>query len=124
VPRIVARAFDERHARLLLAIGANEVLDPEDEIGTRLASRLVRPGVLDQIHFGDATVAEVEAPEAFVGSSLGELDLRKRLSLSVLAIQRGDQVTANPGAGATVESGDVLVLLGSEAAISRVAALR
>jgi trk system potassium uptake protein TrkA len=124
VPRIVARAFDERHARLLLAIGANEVLDPEDEIGTRLASRLVRPGVLDQIHFGDATVAEVEAPEAFVGSSLGELDLRKRLSLSVLAIQRGGQVTANPGAGATVESGDVLVLLGSEAAISRVAALR
>jgi trk system potassium uptake protein TrkA len=124
VPRIVARAFDERHARLLLAIGANEVLDPEDEIGSRLASRLVRPGVLDQIRFGDATVAEVEAPEAFVGSSLGELDLRKRLSLSVLAIQRGDQVTANPGAGATVESGDVLVLLGSEAAITRVAALR
>jgi trk system potassium uptake protein TrkA len=124
VPRIVARAFDERHARLLLAIGANEVLDPEDEIGSRLASRLVRPGVLDQIRFGDATVAEVEAPEAFVGSSLGELDLRKRLSLSVLAIQRGEEVTANPGAGATVESGDVLVLLGSEAAISRVAALR
>jgi trk system potassium uptake protein TrkA len=124
IPRIVARAFDERHARLLLAIGANEVLNPEDEIGARLASRLVRPGILDQIRFGDARVAEVETPEAFVGSSLEDLDLRNRLDLAVLAIQRGDEVTVNPAAGAIVETGDVLVLLGSEEAIKRVAALR
>lgn len=124
VPRIVARGFDERHARLLLAIGANEVLNPEDEIGARLASRLVRPGVLDQFRFGDAGLAELEAPEAFVGSSLAELDLRGRDRIAVLAIRRGEDVTVNPGAEAVIESGDVLVILGEEEAIHRVAALR
>jgi trk system potassium uptake protein TrkA len=124
VPRIVARAFDERHARLLLAIGANEVLNPEDEIGARLALRLVRPGIVDQIRLGEGTLAEIEAPEAFAGSSLGELDLRSRHGVVVLAIRRGSDVVTAPGADIGVESGDVLVLLGDEEAIQRVAALR
>ena len=124
VPQVVARAFDDRHARLLLALGANEVLNPEDEIGARLALRLARPNILDQFQFGDARVAELEAPEAFVGRTLGALDLRGRHGVSALVIRRGHTVLANPGAGATVSSGDVLVLLGREEAIEAVAALR
>jgi len=124
VPRIVARSFDKRHARLLLAIGANEVLNPEEESGERLAGRLVRPGVLDQIAFGEVRVAEVEAPESFVGGSLAQLDLRSRFGVTVIAIQRGDLVLANPEPEEPVESGDVLVLLGSDPAITGVAALK
>lgn len=124
VPRVVARAFDDRHARLLLALGANEVLNPEDEIGARLALRLARPDILDQFEFGEARVAEVEAPELFVGSTLGDLDLRVRHGVSALVIRRGSDVLPNPGAGTMVESGDVLVVLGREEAIEAVAALR
>lgn len=124
VPRIVARAFDARHARLLLAIGAHEVLNPEEEMGARLALRLARPGIRDQIRLGEGTVAEVEAPEAFAGRSLAELDLGKRHGVAVLAIERGGEVEPSPGADAAVESGDVLVVLGDEEAIRRVAALR
>lgn len=124
VPRIVARSFDKRHARLLLAIGANEVLNPEEESGERLAGRLVRPGVLDQIAFGEARVAEVEAPESFVGGSLSQLDLRSRFGVTVIAIQRGDLVLANPGPEEPVESGDVLVLLGDDPSITGVATLK
>lgn len=124
VPRVVARAFDDRHARLLLALGANEVLNPEDEIGARLALRLARPDILDQFEFGAARVAEVEAPELFVGSTLGDLDLRVRHGVSALVIRRGSDALPNPGAGTVVESGDVLVVLGREEAIEAVAALR
>lgn len=124
VPRIVARSFDKRHARLLLAIGANEVLNPEEESGERLAGRLVRPGVLDQIAFGEVRVAEVEAPESFVGGSLAQLDLRSRFGVTVIAIQRGDLVMANPEPEEPVESGDVLVLLGDDPSITGVAALK
>lgn len=124
VPRIVARAFDERHGRLLLAIGAHEVLNPEDEMGALLALRLAHPGIVGQLRLGEGTVAEIEAPEAFAGSSLGELDLAERRGVSVLAIRRGGEVLAAPGAATPVESGDLLLVLGSEEAIHRVAALR
>jgi trk system potassium uptake protein TrkA len=122
VPRIVARAFDERHARLLLAIGANEVLNPEDEMGERLALHVARPGILDRFRCAGGWVAEVEAPEAFAGSALGDLDLAG--DVEVLAVRRGDRVEARPAADWRLESGDVLIVLGGEDAIHRIEALR
>lgn len=124
VPRIVARAFDDRHARLLLEIGANEVLIPEDEVGSRLALRLSAPQVLDQIRLGDVSIAEVETPEAYVGRSLAELELRARGGISVLAIRRGGETNANPGGDDTIEEGDVLVVMGEFDSIRAVSSLK
>lgn len=123
VPRLVARAFDERHARLLLAIGANEVINPEDEIGRRLALRLAHPDVVDQFRLGDSVVAQVEAPEVFAGRSLDDLDLPGEHALAVLAIHRGDRVIPRPGGDESVEGGDLLVVLGDPEAVRRVATL-
>jgi len=119
--RIVARAFDERHARVLLAIGADEVLNPEDEIGERLALHLAHPDLLDQLRLGEALIAEVEAPEAWVGRSLGELN--EAHQIATLALRRDGATDSDPRPGERVESGDVLVLMGRGDTIRRAAAL-
>jgi trk system potassium uptake protein TrkA len=124
VVQIVARAFDNRHARLLLALGATEVMIPEDEIGERLASRLAQPAVLEHIRFADAEIAEIETPEALVGPTLRELDLRGKYSLTLLAIRSGDSTRVNPGPDDRLNSGDVVVVLGQGADIAAVAARR
>jgi trk system potassium uptake protein TrkA len=122
IAQVVARSFDDRHGRLLLAVGANEVVNPEDEMGHRLATRLAHPTILDHFAFAEATVAEVEVPEEFVGRSLAALDLRNRFDVTVLAIQRRGKASANPPLGEALQGGDVLVLLGRQDAIERVAA--
>lgn len=123
VPRIVARAFDERHGRLLLAVGAHEVLNPEHEIGRRLALRLAHPGILDRLGSGDTTVAEVEAPEALAGRPLAALEARRR-GVTVLALLRGGGAeTAVDPATTKLASGDRLVLLGPPEALQEIAAL-
>lgn len=114
VPRIVARAFGRRHARLLLAIGAHQVLNPEEEIGQRLALRLAHPGILDHLHCPGAVVAQVEAPEAFAGRSLEEVDLPRRHGVSVLVLVRGDRLIPNPPPEERLESGDRLVVMGDD----------
>jgi trk system potassium uptake protein TrkA len=124
VPQIVARAFDRRHARLLLALGATEVMIPEDEVGERLATRLAQPAVLEHIRFADAEIAEVATPEALVGPTLRELDLRGRYSLTLLAIRSGETTRVNPGPDDRLKSGDVVVVLGQRESIAAVAALR
>lgn len=124
VPRIVARAFDERHARLLLEIGASEVLIPEDEIGSRLALRLSAPRVLDQIPLGDAVVAEIQTPEAFVGRSLAELELQARQGITVLAVRREGETVPNPGGEQTIQEGDILVVVGSPDSVRDMAVLK
>jgi trk system potassium uptake protein TrkA len=123
VPRIIARASNDLHARILRSVGAHEVIDPEQEMGMRLARRLSQPSIVDQIDLGNAELAEVEVPEAFVGKSLIDLDLRKRYKVSVLAIRRGDDIDPNPRAEDTLDSGDILVVIGRPEAVNRVAAL-
>lgn len=123
VPCIVARAYNELHARVLRAVGAHEVIDPETEMGERLAIRLANPAIADLIRLGDASIAQIEAPEALAGRSLADLEMRDRFKVSVLALRRGEIVKANPRASETIESGDVLVLLGHADAIKRLGSL-
>jgi trk system potassium uptake protein TrkA len=122
IPRIVARSFNDLHARVLRAVGAHEVVNPESEMGTRLASQLANPNIVDRLSLGNAEIAEVTAAESYVGKSLKELDLRNRLGVSVLALRRGAEVLANPSADDEVASGDILVMLGRPEAIRKLAA--
>lgn len=123
VPRIVARAFDERHARLLRKLGAHEVLDPEDAMGRRLALRLADPGIGERITLGESAVAEVELPETFVGSSLSELALEGSYGVEVLALCRGNSTLLDPDTSERIESGDRAILMGAAQALKQIAAL-
>lgn len=122
VPRVVVRAFDERHARLLLALGAHEVINPEREIGRRLALHLAHPAIADRIGEGATTVVELAAPEGFGGRPLSELGLDQR-GVHLLALVRDDEVATGVDPGRTLESGDRLVLLGPSEALHEIAAL-
>jgi trk system potassium uptake protein TrkA len=117
VPRIIARAVNDLHARVLRSVGAHEVLNPEAEMGQRLATHLVQPSIRDQMTLGDAILAEVEIPAQFTGKNLRDLDIRKRFEVSVMAIKRGSQVLANPTAEEVFQTGDILVVLGTQNAV-------
>ncbi len=123
VPRIVARAINNLHARVLRAVGAHEVVDPEEEMGRRLAQRLMQPSIREQLELGNATLAEVQLPAQFVGKSLKDLDMRNKFGLSVVVVKRGDQVVANPSATEALQVGDILVLFGTHEAIEKLARL-
>lgn len=121
IPHIVARAFDDRHARLLRAVGAHEVLNPEDEMGRRLALRLAHPTVIDQIPVGEHVLSEIETPESLVGRSLSELRLKEGWGVTLIAIHRGGRTRVDPESEEELESGDVLVLLGDRESVQRLA---
>lgn len=123
VPRIVARAATSLHARILRAVGADEVINPEGEMGRRLAIRLTQPTILEQVDLGDNDLAEVEVPESFIQNSLNELDIRNRYHVSIIAIQRQDKVIANPRGTELLRSGDILIVVGAPDDIRRLAKL-
>jgi trk system potassium uptake protein TrkA len=124
VPRIVARATNDLHGRVLLAVGAHEIVNPEKEMGERIARRLARPSIIEQIPLGDgADLAELEVPEAFVGRTLVELDVRKRYEVSVVAIRRGGRLHSYVLGMGPLEPSDVLIVIGPTQAVSKLAAL-
>lgn len=124
VPRIVGRAVSELHARVLRAVGAHEVISPEVEMGQRLARRLAHPNVFERIDLGAlTTLAEVAVPESFAGQSLIDLGVRRKVGVTVVAIRRGAVTLASLDGSEVLASGDVLVVIGPEAAIERLADL-
>jgi trk system potassium uptake protein TrkA len=123
VSHIVARSFDDRHGRLLLSIGAHQVINPEDAVGGDLAARLSLPSVRGQTTLGDQSLAVIQAPEAFTGRALADLALAERYELTLLAIRRGGANVVPSSSDETIESGDLLVVVGGDEAVARVAGL-
>lgn len=124
-PRIVARATDDLHERILTLVGAHEVVNPERIFGERLAAKLSHRGVIDLVPLGDnLVITEVHAPFLARGRTLAELQLPKRHQLTVLAIRRGAEGQGKvvlPSADLTVLAGDVLVVVGTPMAAVRFA---
>lgn len=114
VPKVVARASNELHARVLRAVGAHEVLDPLAEMGQRLARRLANPDLLEELEFGEASVAELSARPDFYDKSLSELNVRGDYQVNVLAIRsESSGFNAAPDGRDVIEEGDTLIVMGS-----------
>ena len=120
IQRIVAKAVTPLHGRILEKLGVSRVIFPEREMAIRIAHSLVMPNVIDYIELSrDFSIVEVPAPDAFVGRTLEQLELRPRLGLTLIAIKRrsddSSAVVTNiaPAADETIRTGDILALLGS-----------
>jgi len=98
---------------VLEKIGADKVVFPERDMGVRVAHALVSKNIMDQISLSpEYSVLELMAPPEFTGKTLAESAVRLKHGVTVLAIRRGNEVVISPGAGQTVEEGDVLVVVG------------
>ena len=126
VTTIHAKANSRDHAEILQAVGAQHIVYPEIEAAERLAKQIFHPNLLDFIPLAkDYLVMDLAAPDAFVGRTLAELDLRRRLDLFVIAVKAADGETFAflPGPEKKIEAGDVLVVLGKESSIEKVEAI-
>ena len=113
IPKIVAKAQDELHGRVLQKVGADMVVFPERDMGVRLAHTLISRNVIDEIQLStDYSILEMVVPHRFLGRNLKELELRQRFGLTILAIRREDRIIVSPDAEQTLEEGDILVALG------------
>ncbi|MFZ5787826.1 MAG: potassium channel family protein [Acidobacteriota bacterium] len=120
--RVVARAFNEDHGKILEALGVDEVIYPERDMALRLAEKLTHSNLLDFIPVGDGfSIVEVAPPSSFVGRSLADLDVRRRFNVHVIAVQDvlSGKLHVAPQPTALLRDSDVLVILGARDDIER-----
>ena len=121
MPHIVCKAHDETHRQVLLKLGADQVVIPEKENAARLARNLSSPNVLDYIELSDEYgIIEVPAPKRWWNKSLKELNVRAKLGVNIIAVERDSQINVSPSADYTILAGDILVVLGDTDALSTV----
>jgi trk system potassium uptake protein TrkA len=115
VRTVIAKAGSLLHGEILSRVGADRVVFPERETGLRLAHSFNVPNVIDYLdvapNFG---IEKIRPPKSFIGRTLGELDLKGRLSLTPIALRRAQQVFVNPARDERVAEGDELILIGRD----------
>jgi trk system potassium uptake protein TrkA len=120
VGNIIAKAATNLHGAILSRVGANRVVFPEREMGTRVAHTFSYPQVSDYIdvapRFG---IVKVQPPAGYLGKTLRELDLQNRFSLTPIAVRRGANVIVNPHRDERVAPGDELILVGLDEGLER-----
>lgn len=89
IPQVITRTDSPMRRRILERVGATRVLFAEQEMGQRLAQNLVRGDVIEFVDLPEGhSLREIEVPAAFIGKTIGELQLRRQHGLAVLAIRR------------------------------------
>lgn len=85
VKRLISRAINGLHEKVLKAIGVHEIVHPEEETAERWSKKLCLSHVVDSFQLSDNySIVEIKAPEEFVGKSLKELNIRRKYNLIVL----------------------------------------
>ena len=121
VPYIVCKASDETHRQVLMKLGADKVVIPEQEQADRLAKNLSSPNVLDYIELSDECgIIDIPAPKSWQGKSLRELNVRAKLGVNIHAIEKNGKINVSPSADYRIEAEDVMVVLGEKAALDAV----
>jgi len=119
--RVIARANDDLHARILGLVGADEVINPEWAFGERFANRVIDEAILEEMSLGsDLVVTEFKTPIAFASKSLLELNLRRRYEMTVVAIRAamtGQVKLAQPEEILNLD--DILVVVSTTGSVSR-----
>lgn len=123
VKRIIVKAPNEDHKRILQKVGATEVIIPEREMAGKVAKSLISPNVIDYIPVSeDYNISEIAPPASFIGKSIAQLNLRNRYHIEVIAIRDvlSDKITLVPQASSVIKDSDILVVIGKEPDIKKI----
>jgi trk system potassium uptake protein TrkA len=132
VPRVISRATTGMRGNILKRIGADDIVNPERESAERWRNRLMAPSIMERLELAEGfTLTQVPAPGGFEGKTLAQLDIRKKYQVNVVAIRRTIASTDEQGmkrtkqfvisvpmADTAIESGDILLLIGSDEAMN------
>lgn len=112
VKTVIAKCANERQCKILSKIGADKVVLPEYESGVRLAKNLLSSGFVDILELtNNISLVEFDVKPEWIGKTLIDLNLRKKYSINIIAIQKDNDVTTEIDPNKPLESGMKLIVV-------------
>lgn len=106
--------------KILLRVGADQVVFPENESGILLAKNLLSSGFIDMISLSsDVSIVEIDVKDEWVGKNLIELNLRKKYGFNIVAVKKGVDVNVNINPEQILDSETTLIVIANTAKLRR-----
>ena len=117
---VVARADREVQAKFLLRNGADEVINPEKQIAEWAAIRYASNHILDYVKLDeDHAIFEITVPRDWVGKTAGEIDIRKRFGINIMAVKENGHMNLSVTPDTVLSGNRTMLVLGEHRAIQR-----
>lgn len=124
IPYVLAKAQNDLHAKILKKVGADMVVFPEKETGIRIANNLLLGNFFDAVELSSTfSMIEIGALSEWDGHSLRELNLRAKYKVNVIGIKKNGVLDINPDADMSVSKNDVLVMIGKNETLNKLASM-
>ncbi len=119
--RIISRAERDGQAKFLLRNGADEIVYPEKQLAYQTAIKCSADNILDYIELDENnSIFETDIPEAWIGKSISELNIRRKYGISILGVKRnGGVMNINIPADKVFEPEETLLILGDYKSVSK-----
>ena len=120
VKNVIAKCGNEMHQKILLRVGADQVVFPEKESGIRLAKNLLSSGFIDMISLSkDVSMVEIDVRDEWIGKNLIELNLRKKYGFNIVAVKKGNAVNVSVNPEQVLDSEMSLIVIANTTKLSR-----
>ena len=112
--KVVSRACNDVQGKFLLRNGADNIVYPERQLAHWTAIRYASDNLSDYIELGDDSgIFEVTPPAAWTGKTVGDIDIRKRFGVNILAIKKDGKMSLAVNCNSVLEEGIHLLVLGA-----------
>ncbi len=120
VKNVIAKCANEMQQKILLRVGADKVVFPENESGIRLAKNLLSSGFIDMISLSnEVSVVEIDVKDEWCGKNLIELNLRKKYGFNIVAVKKGENVNVNINPEQPLEAETTLIVIANVAKLGK-----
>ncbi|MBQ2803000.1 MAG: TrkA family potassium uptake protein [Lachnospiraceae bacterium] len=117
---VVSRAERDVQAKFLLRNGADNIVYPEKQLATWAAIRYSADHILDYIELeDDYAIFELAVPDEWVGNTIGEINIRQRYNINIMAIKRNNKLDMTITANTRFSEGEALLVLGNNKDIQK-----
>ena len=111
---VVSRAARDVHAKFLLRNGADEVVYPEKQLASWTAIRYSADHIFDYVELDEEHgIFEISIPDAWIGKTVGELDIRKKYNVNIMALRCNGVLDMNIASETLLGDDQPMLVLGN-----------
>ena len=117
---VVSMAKRDVQEKFLLRNGADEVVYPEKQVAKWAAIRYSADHLLDYVELDDEySIFEVEVPLAWIGKTVGQIDIRKKYNINIMAFRQNGKLDASVSPETLLTDQITLLVLGEYKALQK-----
>lgn len=117
---VVSRAERDVQEKFLLRNGADDVVYPEKQVARWTAIRYSSDHILDYTELDEThAIFEVEVPKAWIGKSIGQIDIRKKFNINIMAVKDNGKLNVAITPGTVLTEDKSLLVVGEYKALQK-----